>query len=265
MDEKFVTQLKHDFLDSSVDLLFEFERIITQIKGDRVITLDAIKEIFRIIHTLKGNSRASGYDDMGTMFHIFENMLAQLRNETFRIDLETLDLFYSVLEKSQDSIEQYKKDLDEVIDFGALEAEIKMLCEKKMLQLEQSSRQYKIAIIDDDASIREIIRVALDSEFKAEFFEFADGKSALNEINKIKFDLMAIDYKMPLMDGKQFLKAVRNSNNINSETPVLFISGFDPEVESEKSMVEDIFYIQKPFDINRIIYYAKCSFLKKPR
>lgn len=271
-DDEFIIELKHDFLETSADLLSEFEEILIPMKENNEIALTEIKEIFRIVHTLKGNSNAVGYEKMGSMLHAFENMLAQIHKEDYAKNTQIIDLFFAVLEKAQDTIEIYKKSLNKEIDFSEITDQIIHAFDKApkgtMTKPEtkpetKETKRYKIAVIDDEPAVREVLVTALESEFDADFFEFADGALALEGIKKNKFDLMAVDYKMPNMDGKEFIKKVRETENINSATPVLFISGYNAEVENHKSMTDDIFYIQKPFDLNRIIYYAKCSFIKK--
>lgn len=260
LDDEFILQIKHDFLAEASDLLFKFDSILLQINAQKHLSLDEIRDIFKIIHTLKGNSRAAGFDEFGTFIHKFENLLVQFRDGLRVLDKDALPLLFLFCEKSQESIEIYKKNMEEIINFSSTEI---LFENSDSTQSKIAKKQYMIAVIDDDASIREIISSALTDEFKANILEFADGKIALEQVNKQKFDLIVVDYQMPVMNGREFLKAVRGQEQINASTPVLFISGMSPELGTDTTMTEDIFYIQKPFDISRVLYYAKCSFLKK--
>ena len=121
--------------------------------------------------------------------------------------------------------------------------------------------KYKIAIIDDDQNTREILKEILQLEIKADFIEYEDAHLILKELEKTKFDLILTDYKMPIIDGNTFIKTLRLTKNINSHTPVMFITGESPDFLPAKDVVKDVYFIQKPFAFSRILYYAKLSLL----
>ena len=66
----------------------------------------------------------------------------------------------------------------------------------------------KILIVDDNADVRRLIRVALGKTFK--IFEAEDGTSALQMARDLYPDLIVLDIMMPgKMDGLQVLDAIR--------------------------------------------------------
>ena len=60
----------------------------------------------------------------------------------------------------------------------------------------------KILIADDDADIRDILKLTLLEE-NYEILEARDGEEALKIIRSKPLDLVLLDYKMPKMDGRQ--------------------------------------------------------------
>ena len=65
-----------------------------------------------------------------------------------------------------------------------------------------------ILIIDDSASLRQVVGIALTSA-GFEVTEACDGRDALAKLTGQKVHLMLCDVNMPNMDGIAFLKAVR--------------------------------------------------------
>ncbi|MCP4438155.1 MAG: sigma-54-dependent Fis family transcriptional regulator [Aureispira sp.] len=108
----------------------------------------------------------------------------------------------------------------------------------------------KILIIDDEPSIRNILRDILEMEdYKVE--EAKDGIDALSKIKKTKFDAAICDIKMPKMDGMEVLERI---NILSPDTPVIMISGhgnIETAVEAVKKGAFD--YIAKPPDLNRLL------------
>lgn len=108
----------------------------------------------------------------------------------------------------------------------------------------------KILIIDDEPSIRSVLRDILEMEdYKVE--EAKDGIDALSKVKKTKFDAAICDIKMPKMDGMELLERI---NILSPDTPVIMISGhgnIETAVEAVKKGAFD--YISKPPDLNRLL------------
>lgn len=65
-----------------------------------------------------------------------------------------------------------------------------------------------ILVVDDSASMRQIIRIALKGA-GYEVVEAGDGKDALQKLDGSKFHLIISDVNMPNMDGLSFVKAAK--------------------------------------------------------
>lgn len=107
-----------------------------------------------------------------------------------------------------------------------------------------------ILIIDDEAAIRKTLTEILGYEgFRID--EASDGEEGLKKFKEKSYDIVLCDVKMPKMDGIEFLERARE---INSETPIIIISGhgnIDTAVEAVKKGAFD--YISKPPDLNRML------------
>jgi two-component system chemotaxis response regulator CheY len=67
-----------------------------------------------------------------------------------------------------------------------------------------------IMIIDDSASLRQVVGIALTSA-GYDVLEACDGQDALDKLTGIKIHLMLCDVNMPNLDGISFLKALRQN------------------------------------------------------
>ena len=66
----------------------------------------------------------------------------------------------------------------------------------------------KILVIDDSASLRQVVNIAL-STAGYDVMEAENGKQALEKLDGTKFHLAICDVNMPVMDGIAFIKKVK--------------------------------------------------------
>jgi two-component system, NtrC family, nitrogen regulation response regulator NtrX len=108
----------------------------------------------------------------------------------------------------------------------------------------------KILVVDDDASIRRILKDILEFE-NYEVVESQDGMDCIVKAKQQVFDVIIMDIKMPKMDG---MEAIDKLQSICPDVPVIMISGhanIDNAVEAVKKGAFD--FIQKPPDLNRLL------------
>ena len=79
-----------------------------------------------------------------------------------------------------------------------------------------------ILIVDDSESIREIVSFTLENE-GYDVLVGKDGMDALKHLDNGPLDLILTDLHMPVMNGIEFIKAVRN-NADQKRVPILFLT-----------------------------------------
>jgi two-component system chemotaxis response regulator CheY len=105
----------------------------------------------------------------------------------------------------------------------------------------------KILLVDDSRTMRNIQKKVLSALPGIEFAEAGDGSEALTIVAATSggFDLMMVDWNMPVMDGLTFVKKVRETDK---KTLLIMAT-----TEAEKSRVLDAVragvnnYVVKPF------------------
>ncbi len=102
----------------------------------------------------------------------------------------------------------------------------------------------RLLVVDDEAVIRDGLKRILEKEsFVVE--TCSSGYSAIEAMQKLDFDLIITDLKMPGMSGIEVLKSVRT---LQPHIPVILITGYasvDTAVEAMKQGAAD--YVSKPF------------------
>jgi len=118
----------------------------------------------------------------------------------------------------------------------------------------------KILIVDDDAHIRELVRMFLEDE-GFEIAECANGEEAWNYLHEDVVDLAVIDVMMPAMDGWELCRRIREAG----EMPILMITAKGEPADKIKGFrlgTDD--YLVKPFDPVEMVLRVK-ALLKRYR
>ena len=104
---------------------------------------------------------------------------------------------------------------------------------------------FNILVADDDKNTRLLFKTILEDN-KYTVFTASDGKEALEVMDKEHIDLVVLDIMMPNMDGYEFTKIVRESDN---NLPILMVSAKQLPADKQKGFIvgtDD--YITKPID-----------------
>lgn len=109
----------------------------------------------------------------------------------------------------------------------------------------------KILIVEDNKELNEIIFNYLTLEGFICYRAY-DGIEALNIYSENKIDLVLSDIMMPLLDGYNLAKEIRDNNK---EIPIIFMSAKDDKMAKKigyKAGIDD--YIVKPFDLDELVF-----------
>jgi two-component system chemotaxis response regulator CheY len=110
----------------------------------------------------------------------------------------------------------------------------------------------KVLVVDDFATMRKILRNVLRQIGFTNITEADDGKTALNELKKEKFDLVLCDWNMPKMPGIELLKEMKSDDDLK-DIPFIMVTADAQKkhiVEGVKAGVNS--YVVKPFSAETI-------------
>jgi len=111
-------------------------------------------------------------------------------------------------------------------------------------------------IVDDSKVIRLVARRILE-DLKFEVVEAADGRQAMEACGKKMPDAILLDWNMPVMNGIDFLRALRKTEGGSKPVVVFCTTENDIKHIQEAMQAGANEYIMKPFDSD--IIQAKFS------
>jgi two-component system, chemotaxis family, chemotaxis protein CheY len=103
-----------------------------------------------------------------------------------------------------------------------------------------------ILTVDDSASIRQTIKIALTTQGHS-ISEAVDGQDGLTKANSGHFDLIITDLNMPNMDGLMMIRELRK-NPAHAGIPILFLTTeSDASVKQQAKSAGATGWVTKPF------------------
>lgn len=118
--------------------------------------------------------------------------------------------------------------------------------------MQEDKQKTKILLLEDDPSLRQIL-VKVFEESNYEVRAVKDGELAVKELKLFFPDLIVSDVLMPKMNGIEFLKFTRTSNEYR-DIPFIILSAkatVQDRIEGLEHGADD--YITKPFDIQELL------------
>jgi CheY-like chemotaxis protein len=92
-----------------------------------------------------------------------------------------------------------------------------------MIRIEFNKLRFLVA--DDSQHMRRIIRALLHGFGSREVYEAEDGVAALEAFNQYTPDIVIIDWAMPMFDGLEFARAIRQPDtNASPFTPIIMLT-----------------------------------------
>lgn len=110
----------------------------------------------------------------------------------------------------------------------------------------------KVLVVDDFATMRRILRNILKQLGFTNISEADDGKTALKELQKEKYDLVLCDWNMPEMSGLELLTTIRSDDQLKDLPFVMVTAEAQKEniVAAVKAGVNN--YVVKPFNAETV-------------
>lgn len=114
---------------------------------------------------------------------------------------------------------------------------------------------FNLLVIDDSESMRAVIRkvVKLSGFDVGNYYEAANGREALDLLDREWVDLILTDIHMPVMDGIEMLEILKKQDHLFKDTPVILIT-----TESKRDRIDYACslgasgYIKKPFTPQKV-------------
>jgi excisionase family DNA binding protein len=111
----------------------------------------------------------------------------------------------------------------------------------------------RVLVVDDESSIRDLLAKTLSlSDYDVD--TAPDGRAALERLRLYVYDLLIVDLKMPGIDG---LTVIREAKRLNTDIPVIVITGFSTESAAIEALNLGVTsYLTKPFRVPQVLAAA---------
>ncbi|MGN0385975.1 MAG: response regulator [Lachnospiraceae bacterium] len=108
-----------------------------------------------------------------------------------------------------------------------------------------------ILVVDDNMLVLRNVRRLLEKKYQVSIAK--SGEQAISLMEKIKMDLVLLDYEMPGWDGKKTLEAMRQNPDL-AEIPVVFLTGISERDHIMKVLLlNPAGYLLKPTNQEKLI------------
>lgn len=107
---------------------------------------------------------------------------------------------------------------------------------------------FNILVVDDSSVMRAIIikTLRLSQLPLGEVYEASNGQDALKVLEENWIDLALVDINMPVMDGEEMIKRLRN-NPATADLPVIIVSTEGSETRIGGLVQKGAGFVHKPF------------------
>ncbi|MBL8574395.1 MAG: response regulator [Hyphomicrobiaceae bacterium] len=120
-------------------------------------------------------------------------------------------------------------------------------------------------LIDDSAYMRTILRTMLQGFGARRIVEAEDGASGLEAMDRANPDILILDWVMPILDGADMVRMIRNPQNPYAFVPIIMVTGHTERsriIEARKLGIHEL--LCKPISA-KALYQRISSVIMHPR
>ena len=117
----------------------------------------------------------------------------------------------------------------------------------------QVTGRARVLVVDDEETIRELLLKTLAlADYEVDVAP--DGRTAVDRMRIIQYDLLITDLRMPGVDG---LNVIREARRLKADIPVIIVTGYSTEASAIEAINLGVQgYLTKPFRVPRVLAAA---------
>ena len=116
------------------------------------------------------------------------------------------------------------------------------------------AQEVNIIVVDDEPSVLESFKQILSIK-DYNVSTFPDGPSALKDLKKGQYDIAFVDLKLPVMDGLEILKRLKEAD---PDIEVIIVTAYATEASHANAItLGALEYLRKPFLMEEIYELAE--------
>jgi CheY-like chemotaxis protein len=123
--------------------------------------------------------------------------------------------------------------------------------QERLAEIQAKSERKHVLVIDDDPMLLKLIKEHLHEKY--DVATAISGKIAHKFLETKKTNFILLDYEMPVENGPEVLKKIRENHEFD-DIPVVFLTGItDREKIKEALMLKPQGYLLKPIDKDKLL------------
>lgn len=230
-DKNFL-ELKFLFIKDCVEKITDIElRLLHIEKNNKTDVSIFIRDIFSIIHSIKGSAQSFQFEIISTLCHIFEDKLTLLMNLD-QIDESHLEYLFKIIDILREYIQLYNEQKEQINNhaFKNKYNTVLFLKSKKNNENLQNNVNLRILIVGfPNSLIKQINRAC--SSFKTISLSIATTiEDALHRINNESIDIVISSYKMEPINGLSLCGVIKMQHQ--AKAPFFILNPSDSINES---------------------------------
>lgn len=238
--------LLKDFFDEAYSQIEVIEENLLKLEKE-INNKDAINELFRAAHTLKGGSATVQMDEITDFTHLLEDVLDEIREGIIKINPEIIDILLSALDIIKNMINVRNKGKVYKKDYSSILNNLKKIKDKK-IKTEKPVKKGKKQKIEPYSAKSEIFE---DNKFKLSEYDLLEIIDANIDNLPVYKIIVVIDETNPMrtVSGIQIFTSLRDIGIVLKTIP-----DFD-EIYSDNFYKEIMYIVATNQSINKIKEY----------
>ncbi len=253
-DQAFLEELKKDFFDEANSMIQLSEEKILELEND-YSDMEAVNEIFRVFHTVKGGAASLELDRIAQFTHEAENLLDAIRRKEISMETSVFDVLFDSIDILRKFIELAQNGEEPEENFE-LETHQKIISILEGQETSPEVEKEKTQIVEKkEKQIQEIKKQHIDynlSEYDKEFI--VKQKSSGKDIFEI-FVALNTENPMKTVSGLQIYSILKEFGDIIKSIPdiddllddhfseilgFIFATNVDEEFINQKIFISDV-------------------------
>lgn len=190
MDE--MQEYKQEFLQEAKEYLDVMNQNFIKLeKGDR----EAINEIFRVAHTIKGMAGFMGFKNLEELCHKLESAMGRIRDENIEVTSDMIDIMLKAVDTIEEMINKIENEDNDDVDIEGIVEELQKLTAEDVESGEETTEtkdvkdaNVQINIVLSEDCVMKSVRAALILESLSEVAEIVGTSPDEKKIDKGEFD-----------------------------------------------------------------------------
>ncbi|WP_375571726.1 response regulator [Ahrensia marina] len=125
--------------------------------------------------------------------------------------------------------------------------------------------QVRVLVVDDNVHMCRLVRAMLNAFGIRQVADAGDGAEALELMEQNQFDVLVVDWEMPVLDGAELVRLIRNPEHSYCYAPIIMITGHSTYRRTQQALalgVNDV--LCKPFS-PKALYMRLADNVATPR